>query len=249
MTGDPLLSCRSVSFHYGQGTEVLRGVDFAVGPGEVVGLVGESGSGKSTLARVLAGLLEPTSGDVTRTVPGHGVQMIFQDPYAALNPRMTPLQAVTEVCRVMKRTNRRDAKMLAEELLQQVGIHDDAAHRRPTRLSGGQCQRTGIARALASDPAVLIADEPTSSLDVSVQAQILNLLRDLQSARALSIVLVSHDLDVVRYMAQRTYVLFRGEVVEHGDTDTLYTAPENEYTRLLIDSAPGRRVGREIELG
>jgi ABC-type glutathione transport system ATPase component len=238
------LAARGVDFAYPGGPAILHDVNVDVAAGEVVGLVGESGSGKSTLARLLAGLHEPTAGTIERADADAGVQMIFQDPYAALNPRMRAVDAVEEVFRVRAHTRGEQARAAARDLLEQVGLGEDAARRRPGRLSGGQCQRASIARALAAQPAVLIADEPTSSLDVSVQAQILNLLRDLQRERQLSIVLVSHDLSVIRYMADRTFVMHRGEIVESGATEALHDAPQHEYTRTLIASAPGeRRVG------
>jgi ABC-type glutathione transport system ATPase component len=237
----PVLAARGVSFSYEKGRTVLSEIEFELAPGEVVGLVGESGSGKSTLGRLLAGLHEPDAGEVVGA--DADVQMIFQDPYAALNPRMTPFDAVNEVFRAKRRLDRGSASNSTRELLQQVGLGGEAMSRQPRRLSGGQCQRVSIARSLAADPSVLIADEPTSSLDVSVQAQILNLLRSIQARRELSVVLVSHDLAVIRYMAERTYVMYRGEIVESGPTDALYAAPKHPYTRKLLEAAPGRRPG------
>jgi ABC-type glutathione transport system ATPase component len=233
---EALLEASGVDFSYRKGGQVLHSIDFVLMPGEVVGLVGESGSGKSTLGRLLAGTLEPTAGRISRAGeirPGD-VQVIFQDPYAALNPAMSARAAVGEVFRVKGGRSRADANRAAAELLAQVGIEGDAIDRRPRELSGGQCQRVSIGRALAMDPTVVIADEPTSSLDVSVQAQILNLLKQLQSTRRLAMVLVSHDLDIVRYMADRTYVMQGGAIVESGDTEQVYSEPRHAYTRRLV---------------
>jgi ABC-type glutathione transport system ATPase component len=167
------------------------------------------------------------------------VQVIFQDPYSALNPMLSAQVAVAEAFRVAGGRSRAEAKRAAAELLGRVGIEGEAAQRRPRRLSGGQCQRVSIGRALAVAPAVLIADEPTSSLDVSVQAQILNLLKDLQRERGLAMVLISHDLDVIRYMADRTYVMHAGEIVETGPTDAVYGRPQDSYTKKLLSGLAG----------
>jgi len=233
---DSLLSAREVSFSYGSGPQILNSIDFELHPGEAVGLVGESGSGKSTLGRLLAGMAKPTAGDLGRD-PGLGdsdVQVIFQDPYSALNPLLSAQAAVAEVFRVKGGRSRGESKRAARDLLAQIGIEGEATERRPRRLSGGQCQRVSIGRALAIEPAVLIADEPTSSLDVSVQAQILNLLKDLQRERGLAMVLISHDLDVIRYMTDRTYVMHHGEIVEAGPTDAVYRQPRDPYTQKLL---------------
>ncbi|MBS1882971.1 MAG: ABC transporter ATP-binding protein [Actinobacteria bacterium] len=233
---EPLLSARKVSFSYGSGPRILHSVDFELGAGEAVGLVGESGSGKSTLGRLLAGAARPTAGALERD-PGLGdsdVQVIFQDPYSALNPALSALAAVAEVFRVKGGRSRGEARRAAGELLAQIGIEGEATERRPRRLSGGQCQRVSIGRALAIEPAVLIADEPTSSLDVSVQAQILNLLKELQRERGLAMVLISHDLDVIRYMTDRTYVMHGGEIVEAGPTEDVYRQPSDRYTQRLL---------------
>jgi ABC-type dipeptide/oligopeptide/nickel transport system ATPase subunit len=231
-----MLSANGVDFSYGSGPQILSEIDFEVNPGEVVGLVGESGSGKSTLGRLLAGMLTPTAGELGRhpDLERADVQVIFQDPYSALNPVLTAQTAVAEVLRVKAGLSRGEAKRSATMLLARVGIEGEATERRPRRLSGGQCQRISIGRALAIGPAVLIADEPTSSLDVSVQAQILNLLRELQRERGLALVLISHDLDVIRYMADRTYVMHEGRIVESGATETVYRERRHPYTQRLL---------------
>jgi oligopeptide/dipeptide ABC transporter ATP-binding protein len=168
------------------------------------------------------------------------VQMVFQDPYASLNPILTARDTVAEVFRVWERLSRRDTDKRAEALLAEVGLVGDAIHRKPANLSGGQRQRVGIARALACNPAILVADEPTSSLDVSVQAQILNLLADLREQRHLALILVSHDLSVVRHMTDRAIVMYGGRVVEEARTEELFETPRHPYTRVLIDSVPER---------
>jgi oligopeptide/dipeptide ABC transporter ATP-binding protein len=242
-----------VSVRYGENL-ALCDVDLSVARGDTIGIVGESGSGKSTLARVLAGAIPPTAG--TMLVDGEPwsaiprddprrrrVQMVFQDPYASLNPLRSALDVVAEVHQVWNRLSRRDARSRAHEDLERVGLATALHNEKPRRLSGGQCQRVGVARALACDPEVLIADEPTSALDVSVQAQILNLIQSLQRERGLAVILVSHDLSVVRYMTATTLVMYSGEVVERGATAQLLREPRHPYTDLLLASAPGS--GRE----
>jgi oligopeptide/dipeptide ABC transporter ATP-binding protein len=245
-----------VSFAAGQRPAVAE-TSLEVRAGDAIGIVGESGSGKTTLARVLVGALTPSSGTVEVlgrpwSSVGHKdpirrrVQMIFQDPYASLNPRMTAREAVAEVLQIWNGGSRNEARELAAHRLAEVGIVGAPVDRRPTRLSGGQCQRVGIARALACDPDVLIADEPTSSLDVSVQANILNMLMEFRESRGLALVFISHDLSVVRYITNRAFVMYRGRVIEAGDTARLLSEPAHPYTLCLIDSIPG--AGRTPEL-
>jgi oligopeptide/dipeptide ABC transporter ATP-binding protein len=247
-----LLSMRGVEFRYhGAGRPALHDLTIQIGASEAVGIVGESGSGKTTLGRLLVGALSPTKGTVMvegqpwsrihrKDHARRRVQMIFQDPYGALNPWRTPVAAVAEVLTTWESLRPREAELRAAALLSEVGLPEDAMRRVPRKLSGGQCQRVGIARALATRPAVLVADEPTSSLDVSVQAQILNLLRDLRQRRGLALVLISHDLSVVRYATDRALVMYGGEVVEQGPTAALLDAPLHPYTQILVDSIPGR---------
>ncbi len=248
---DPILTARSITVQFPGSTQTaVADADLVVEEGAAIGLVGESGSGKTTLGRVLVGALEPTGGaveiagrswsSVKRNDPlRSAAQMIFQDPYGSLNPMLTPHQTVAEVFRVWRKMGKAEAAKRATEVLQEVGLSGQVIDRRPKRLSGGQCQRVGIARALACEPRVLIADEPTSSLDVSVQAQILNLLLDLRERRDLALLLISHDLSVVRYMTDTAAVMYRGRIVERGRTDLLMTAPMHPYTRALVDSIPG----------
>jgi peptide/nickel transport system ATP-binding protein len=229
----------------------LKGVSLTIGVGESVGLVGESGCGKTTLAKVVMGLVAPRSGTVSicgkqwdkrpaKDPMRRRVQMVFQDPYGALNPKLTAEEVVADSFHRWNGGSRRSALDHARGLLQEVGMPSRAMGSRTSRLSGGQCQRVGIARALACGPDLLVADEPTSSLDVSVQAQILNLLRDLQEERGLSMLLISHDLAVVRYMTERAAVMYGGNIVEQGLSNELLTCPQHPYTRLLLDSIPGR---------
>jgi oligopeptide/dipeptide ABC transporter ATP-binding protein len=234
----------------GASDPAVSDADLVIEERSAIGLVGESGSGKTTFGRVLVGALRRYSGSVeVRGVTWDStkrgdpmrrtVQMIFQDPYASLNPMLTAHQCVAEVYRFWDRCSTADAGARAAEMLGQVGLSGTVIHRRPTSLSGGQCQRVGIARALACAPALLIADEPTSSLDVSVQAQILNLLLDLRERFGLALLLISHDLSVVNYMTDRAAVMYRGRIVERGSTQALLTAPLHPYTRALVDSIPG----------
>jgi peptide/nickel transport system ATP-binding protein len=226
-------------------------VSLRVARGETLGLVGESGSGKSTIARVLAGLRRPTSGEVRfdgRDVSGAAtdarlrrelsreVQLVFQDPYASLNPRRTVEQIVTTPLRVHTDLDAAQRRKRAAELLEQVGLSASHLPRHPHEFSGGQRQRVGIARALAVRPRLVIADEPVSALDVSVQAQVLNLLMDLRGELGLSLLFVSHDLAVVRHFCDRIAVLKDGELVETGPRDTVFDTPSAPYTKELLAS-------------
>jgi oligopeptide/dipeptide ABC transporter ATP-binding protein len=241
----------------GRQATALDGVDLQVSAGEIVALVGESGSGKTTLARIAAGLDRPDQGRVTldgaaltdprgRMAPGtrHAIQMVFQDPLASFNPRRS-IGAAVELPLRLAGTPAATARTSMLDLLQSVGLDATHAARRPDALSGGQLQRAAIARALATDPAILICDEPVASLDVSVRAQVLNLLVDLQRRRGLGILFVSHDLGVVQRIADRTVVLYLGRVVEKGGGD-LWRAPLHPYTRALAAAVPdGARPWRE----
>jgi peptide/nickel transport system ATP-binding protein len=247
-----VIELAAVEVWYPRGTTAaLAALDLEVEQGRSLGIVGESGSGKTTLGRVMVGALAPTRGavsvggrrwaDVARTDPlRRAVQMVFQDPYGSLNPWLTARQTVAEVMRVWESLGNAESLATAGDLLREVGLPADAFDRRPRRLSGGQCQRVGIARALAARPTVLVADEPTSSLDVSVQAQILNLLADLRETRELTLVFISHDLSVVRFVADETLVMYAGHVVERGPTEAVLSQPLHPYTRILLDSAPGQ---------
>jgi peptide/nickel transport system ATP-binding protein len=247
---DVLMSVQSVSVTYpGTHAPSLAPISLDIKAGKSIGIVGESGSGKTTLGRVLVGALRPTTGDIRlegqnladvnwRHPARRSVQMIFQDPYGSLTPWRTPRQAVAEVFMRWDKLPKREALRKAGELLNEVGLPEEAMDKSPSKLSGGQCQRVGIARALASDPKILVADEPTSSLDISSPAQILNLLMGLRASRGLSLVVISHDLSVIRHMADTAIVMKNGEVVEANTTELLFTSPEADYTRQLVASTP-----------
>jgi oligopeptide/dipeptide ABC transporter ATP-binding protein len=240
---------------------VLRAVDgvsFALGEGETLGLVGESGSGKSTLGRLIVGLMPATSGRITfegRSITGSGrsalrsiredVQMVFQDPYMSLDPKMPVGDIVAEPLRAYRRYGRATGPVTVRDLLDRVGIPPSHIDRYPREFSGGQRQRIGIARALALSPKLLVLDEPVSALDVSVQAQILNLLRDLQEELGVSYLFISHDLSVVQHIAHRVAVMYLGRLVEVSETDALFESQAHPYTSALLSAVPKVRARRE----
>jgi peptide/nickel transport system ATP-binding protein len=236
--GAPLVRVRGLTKRFGDGPAALDDVSIEVRAGEAVGVVGESGSGKTTLARCLVGLERAQGGAIAwegGEPPARRVQIVFQDPASALNPAMTIGAALTEALRAGGRD-----RSGVDELLDRVGLPAAYARRRPAALSGGEQQRVAIARALAPGPRLLICDEAVSSLDVSVQAQILNLLRGLHADLGLALLFITHDLAVVRQMATRLYVMRHGRVVEHGDTDAVLFQPTDPYTRALFSAVPGR---------
>jgi len=244
----------------GPGSDVmaLDGVSLTVERGEVLGVVGESGSGKTTLARCLAALTVPTAGAIdvcglswsgTLNRAGHrqlarNLQLVFQDPYTSLNPRMRTASLIGEGLRVHHLVRSRDEERArVEALMASVGLGPDLAASHPGELSGGQRQRVALARALALSPQVLVLDEPVSSLDVSIQAQILNLLRDLTAERDTSTVIVSHELAVIRFICDRVIVMSEGAVVEKGAVEDILARPQHPYTRELISSVPSAPAG------
>ena len=234
----------------GQGTVAVDHVDVVIGAGERVGLVGESGSGKSTLGRLLLRLDDPDEGTIVfdgddltgksgrALLPfRRAAQVVFQDPSTALNPRMSVADLVAEGL-IIHNLHSQDRAARVRALLGEVGLDDSLLQRRPHELSGGQKQRVGIARALAVEPRFLLLDEPVSALDVSVQAQIVNLLAELSRSRGLTILFVAHDLHVVRHLCDRVLVMYRGRVVEEGPTEALFEAPLHPYTRALLGAVP-----------
>lgn len=256
----PVLSVRDLCKEFPQGSlfsrrsvKALRHVDFDLGRGEVVSLVGESGSGKSTIARIIARLEQPTSG--TFLVDGRDimaserrkaslayrreVQMVFQDPFGSLNPSSRIDHFLERPLRIHKLVHGEEELRAREvELMEAVGLDAEMLDSFPHQLSGGQRQRVAIARALAVEPSVILADEPTSMLDVSVRIGVLNLMRDLCDQRGISILYITHDLASARYIADRTMVLFSGEVVESGDAVEVMADPQHPYTRLLTSAVP-----------
>ena len=228
--------------------KALNSVSIDLKEGETLGLVGESGCGKSTLAKTIIGLEKKTKGaifingrELSTYKPlelSSYIQMIFQDPYNSLNPRKKAWEIVSDPLRVRSKLSQQELKKKAMELIERVGLRPELAERYPHMFSGGQRQRLGIARALITNPKVIICDEPVSALDVSVQAQVINLLKDLQKELNLSYLFISHDLSVVKYIADRLAVMYLGKIVEQGPTDKIFNQPLHPYTNALIQSAP-----------
>ena len=258
MADTPLVEVRDLDMAFPVGRaggrpvmmQVLKQLSFDIAPGETLGLVGESGSGKSTIGRILVGLLEPTAGSVKlfgRDITGADrkanlaavrarLQFVFQDPQAALNPRMRVGESIAEPLDIAGGQPDRQARI--RELLEMVGLPKDSAERFPHEFSGGQRQRIVIARALALKPDFVVCDEPVSALDVSMQAQIVNLLQDLQARLGLGYLFIAHDLAVVRAVAQRVAVMYAGSLVEVAPRAALYRSPQHPYTQALLDAVP-----------
>ncbi len=250
----PLVEARNLIKEYprdGGVTRVVDGVSFAIYPGETLGLVGESGSGKSSVARMILRLIEPTAGEVffegAPLPPAHSqemralrrrMQIIFQDPYGALNPRMKVRQILAEPFAIHREAPPGVIDARLRELLRSVDLDESALDRYPHEFSGGQRQRINIARALALRPQFLVLDEPVSALDVSVGAQVINLLRDLQRTLGLTYLFISHSMPLVRYLCDRVAVMQRGRLVEIGDALEVCESPRNDYTRALIAATP-----------
>src|SRR4051812_8900692 len=257
----PLLQISGLTKHFpvksgllrrrNQPVQAVENVSFDIDPGEVVGLVGESGSGKTTVARTVLRLVEPTRGIVRLSGVDilsldaqalrqyrRRMQIIFQDPYASLNPRLRVADILGEPFAIHKIGDGRDRRDRVAELLRKVGLPTDAMDRFPNEFSGGQRQRIGIARALAAGPEFVIADEAVSALDVSVQAQIINLLKELQRELNLTILFISHDLRVIRHVSNRVVVMYLGRVMEIAPTRSLFSRPRHPYTQALLSAVP-----------
>jgi peptide/nickel transport system ATP-binding protein len=260
-SNDALISVRELEKHFPIRKGVLRraggavravdGIDFDVFKGETLGVVGESGCGKTTTGRLLTRLLEPTAGqivfegrDITHVSQARmrpmrrDVQMIFQDPYSSLNPRHTVGTIVGAPFRIQRTQTEHGIKKAVQDLLELVGLSPEHYNRYPHEFSGGQRQRIGIARTLALRPKLIVADEPVSALDVSIQAQVVNLLEDLQEELGLTYVLIAHDLSVVRHISDRVAVMYLGKIVELADRDSLYAEPMHPYTNALVSAVP-----------
>ncbi len=255
-----LLSIRDLHVHYGtvgrlfgssQTVRAVDGVSLDIRKGETLGLVGESGCGKSTLGKAVLRLTEPTGGKViykgqdlahlpkaAMREQRRGMQMIFQDPYASLNPRMTVGQTIGEPIRAFRLADRSQVRSRVQDLMETVGLSTRYIDRFPREFSGGQRQRVGIARALAVDPEFIVADEPISALDVSIQAQIMNLLERLQAKKGLTYLFISHDLRAVRHLADRVAVMYLGKIVELAPAKEVYARPLMPYTKALISAVP-----------
>jgi len=254
---EPLLALDDLAVHFKVGSalkggirtlKAVDGVTLAVKPGECLGLVGESGCGKSTLALSIMGLVEPTRGEVRlngtslaardRMETARTVQMVFQDPYASLNPRQTVRRTLADPLRLHGVTDKAEVEHRVIDMMTKVGLRPDQADRYPHEFSGGQRQRIGIARALILKPQLVICDEPVSALDVSIRAQIINLLLDLKDEMGLSYILISHDLGVVEHVSDRVAVMYLGRIVEQGGWQEIFEDPRHPYTRALIAAIP-----------
>ena len=255
-----ILALNDVRVHFPVGSDwmgrpkglahALNGIDLEVRAGETLWVVGESGCGKSTLAQLLMGLIKPTLGELhwiynNAMERSSNVQIVFQDPQSSLDPRLPVWKVITEPLFVQRGAPRRDMRDIAAKVAAQVGIRTEYLDRFPHQFSGGQRQRIAIARALSSDPDIIVLDEPTSALDISVQAQILNLLGELQRSRDLTYILISHNVSVVRHMADRVAVMYLGQIVELGSAAQVLDQPRHPYTRLLLEAVP--RLGAPMD--
>jgi oligopeptide/dipeptide ABC transporter ATP-binding protein len=261
----PVLDVKNLVVRYGRpgrknmAAPAVNGVSFTVGRGETVGLVGESGSGKTTIGKAILGLQAATDGtisydgrDIThasvreRRALGSELRAVFQDPYSSLNPRLTIGATLAEPLRI-RGVSREDADLRARAMLEKVGLPADAADRFPRQFSGGQRQRIAVARALICEPSLVVCDEPVSALDLSTQAQVLNLLADLRTENDLSYLFIAHDIAVVSFLAQRVIVLYRGEIMESGPSREVTETPRHPFTRALVAASPVPRPAEQAE--
>jgi oligopeptide/dipeptide ABC transporter ATP-binding protein len=262
----PLIELKNISVRFNLGgggflggkqkiLQAVNDVSFAIDEGEVLALVGESGSGKSTLGNVVSGLQVASAGTMrfrgqpmdaaTKNLARRSIQIVFQDPFGALDPRMPVSSIITEPLLIQKLGSAASRRKRAEELVEQVGLPIDALNRYPHEFSGGQRQRIAIARALAPDPKLIVADEPLSALDVSIQSQVLNLMKELQEQRGLSYLFISHDLAVVNHLVDRVAVLYLGRLVEIATREKIFAHPSHPYTQALLAAVP--RIGKSRE--
>ncbi len=254
---------RNGPFNRPRPVRAVDGISLSVMPGETVGVVGESGSGKSTLGRMLLGIDPAQEGQVLfegQPMPAFGtsqwrelrakMQLVYQDPLAALDRRLTIAAQIGEPLEIHNIGSKKDRALRVAELMKSVGLRADQAGRYPHELSGGQRQRAVIARALAARPSLLVCDEPVSALDVSIQAQVVNMLRDLQEESGIAMVFISHDLKVMRNIADRVAVMYLGKIVEEGSSDTIFRVPRHPYTQALVSSVPvpGKRLESRVIL-
>lgn len=259
MTQQPLVSLNNVKKYFPVGSglfgkknqfvKAVDGVSLDIYPGETVGLVGESGCGKSTTGRMVVGLSDPTDGDIyfegkklssykKKKELGKNLQMIFQDPYSSLNPRMTVADIIAEPLVLHNVGTKKERRKRVDELLERVGLASYHGERYPIEFSGGQRQRLGIARALALDPKLIVCDEPVSALDVSIQAQILNLLKEIQNDMGLSYLFIAHGIQAVKHISDKVAVMYLGRIVEFADKEELFENPKHPYTKALLSAVP-----------
>ncbi len=252
----PILEVKNLQKHYEvktgfrkkQTIKALQDVSFSVQPRTTLGIVGETGSGKSTLIKTIMQIVQPTRGDIHihgqsyKQIPKleylKKIQMIFQDPYRSLNPRKKIVDIISEPLIIHTKNSKSQCREMVVEMMEKVGLRSDYIDRYPHMFSGGQRQRIGIARAFIMRPEIILCDEPVSSLDVSIQVQVLNLLMDLQDEFGLTYLFISHDLSVVRHLVDHVAVMKEGEIVEYGSRNQIFSNPEHDYTKLLLSSAP-----------
>ncbi len=263
--GQPILEVKDLVVRYGNGRKAasapaaVNGVSFSIQPGETVGLVGESGSGKSTIGKAILGLQKVTAGSITfrggditypdaarRRALGGELRAVFQDPNSSLNPRKTIGASIAEPLRV-RGVSAAEARTRAEDMLERVGLPREAVDRYPSQFSGGQRQRISVARALICEPQLVVCDEAVSALDLSTQAQVLNLLADLRDERGLSYLFIAHDISVVQFLAQRVVVLYRGQVMEAGPVAAVTESPKHPFTQALVAASPVPRPAEQAE--